>query len=431
MHPTPFRRHRATPWALGISLLPGACGGGSDGDGDGDGDNDNAPTTAPPAVVGSATGVLTDAAVQGVAYSASPSGAAGTTDAQGRFRCNPGDSVSVTLGGLMLGAVPAAALLTPIALAAGNTKLRNLLVLLQSLDQDGMAGNGITIRPATAAGVTAGVDLAQAPAGFSAAGNTALAAAMAAGGIRRAITSGTAANAHFLGQATQLLASQVWVGQYDAATVVGLQRFGGDGTQLNVQFGAAEDGGPNGLAYGSVRASAVDAGGFEITTTMEIDTNGTWGLSHLSPCERIAILAGQLTCREAPASRVTDRSTTLAKAENEPGGLVGVWAVGSATAPKTQTVVFWKDGRCTMRDPLGDTTPATVCDGPGVEYGTYSDNAGTQALKVLTVSVDTHGCTGLSDPGITALASLDISIHASGNIATIAGEASALFRVSQ
>lgn len=427
MHHLARPHHRATPWALAIGLLLSACGGGSD-------DTGTTPPPPTPPVVGSATGVLTDAAVQGVAYSASPSGATGTTDALGQFRYNPGDSVNFSLGGLTLASnVPAAALVTPVELAGGSTdKLRNLLVLLQSLDQDGNAGNGITISATTAAAVTAGVDLAQAPATFAAAGNAALTAAMAAGGITRAITSGAAADTHFLGQATALLASQVWVGRFENDAVVVVQRFGSNGTQLNAQIGPAEDGGSSGLEYGTVQASAVDARGFAINPVLEIDTNGTWGLSHLSACERVAFPGGLLTYREAPASCVTDTSTTLSKADNEPGGLVGVWAVESATELKTQTLVFWKDGRFAMVDPVGDDQPNS-CGGPGVEFGTYSYNATTLAFKVLTISFDTNGCAGLSDVGGTGLASFDISIDTSGNTATAAASDGTfkLYRISR
>lgn len=429
MHHTTRHRtrhhHHATAWTLAIALLLSACGGG--------GSDDAAGPTTPP-VAGSATGVLTDAAVQGVAYSASPSGAAGTTDAQGQFRYTPGDSVSFSLGGLTLASgVPAAALVTPIELAGGSTdKLRNLLVLLQSLDQDGNAANGITIGAAAAAAVTAGLDLAQAPAMFAAAGNTALSTAMAAGGITRAITSSAAADAHFQGQAMALLASQVWVGRFENDAVVVVQRFASNGTQLNAQIGAAEAGGRSGLEYGSVQASAVDARGFAITPALEIDTNGTWGLSHLSACERVAFPGGLLTYREAPASCVTDTSTTLGKADNEAGGLVGVWAVESATELKTQTLVFWKDGRFAMVDPVGDDSPS-ACGGPGVEFGTYSYNAATLAFQVLTVSVDTNGCAGLSDVGGNGLAAFSIGFDSSGNTATaVAGsDRFTLFRISR
>lgn len=62
----------ASAWLLS------SCGGGGGG---------SAPT-------GSNTGVLTDSAIQGVAYSTSPSKVFGVTDAQGQYHYNPGDTVT-------------------------------------------------------------------------------------------------------------------------------------------------------------------------------------------------------------------------------------------------------------------------------------------------------------------------------------------------
>lgn len=155
--------------------------------------------TTPTVVVGSAAGVLSDAPVQGVAFTAAPSGAAGTTNALGQYTYNPGDTVTFKLGALTLGSTTARATVTPVALAGGSAdKLQNLLVLLQSLGSAGVASDGMTITAASAAAVSASIDLALAPASFASSANTGLVAAMAAGGISRAITSTTAAEAHFL-----------------------------------------------------------------------------------------------------------------------------------------------------------------------------------------------------------------------------------------
>ena len=421
---------RVTPWALGLGLglLLSACGGG-----------DDAVTPVTPEVpktplVGSATGVLTDSAVQGVAYTTS-SGVVGTTNALGQFTYNPSDTVSFQLGALALGSVPAASLVTPLELAAGNAdKLQNLLVLLQSLDDDGDASNGIKIAPATAAAVTTGVDLAQTAAAFVSAANTSLTAAMTAGGISRAITSASLATAHFIDQSKALLSSQVWVGSFDNGTFVAVQRFGANGEYLEAEIGASEGGGMSGLEYGTALATAVDGRGFKLAPAIEIDTNGTWGLSHLSACERVSVAGGQLTYLEAPASCVTDNSAALAKADNDPNGIVGVWTFGSATVVKAQTFVFWADGRYAMLDPIGDTE-ANSCGGAGVEYGTYSYDATTKDVKILSVSVDTNGCAGLNDgtPGGSGMASFKLTLSSDGltGTAVFGDSTDQIFRVSR
>ncbi len=427
-------RTRVIPWALGLGLglLLSACGGG---------DDDvvspvipEPPVVPLPSVVGSATGVLTDAAVQGVAYT-TPSGVVGVTDALGQFTYNPGDTVSFQLGALALGSVPAAALVTPLELAGGNAdKLQNLLVLLQSLDEDDNAANGIKIAPAAAAAVSTGVDLAQAAAAFASTANTGLTAAMAAGGISRAITSTSRATAHFLDQSKALLSSQVWVGSFDNGAFMVVQRFGANGQYMEAEIGASEGGGMSGLEYGTALATAVDGRGFKLAPVIEIDTNGSWGLSHLSACERVSVTGGQLNYLEAPASCVTDTSSALTKAGNDPNGIVGVWNLGAAAIVKSQTFVFWANGKYAMLDPIGDTE-ANSCGGPGVEYGTYSYDATSKDVKILSVSVDTNGCAGLNDgtPGGGGMASFKLTLSSDGKTGTaVFGDSTdQIFRVSR
>lgn len=383
--------------------------------------------------IGSSIGVLSDAAVQGVAFSTS-SGVTGTTNALGQYSYNSGDTVSFKLGTLTLGTAPAAALVTPIELAGGSAnKLQNLLVLLQSLDTDGVAANGISIPAAAAAAVTAGIDLASAPAGFASTANTGLVAAQTAGGISRPITSSGDAAAHFLDQSRTLLSSQVWIGSYDNGAGLIFQRFGADGTYLNAQIGPSKGGGMSGVEYGTALATSFDTRGFAATPKPEVDTNGTWGFSHPSPsaCDRVRVEGGRLIYDEAPASCVSVGTFPLQKAPNDNTGIVGVWALDSASIVKAQTFVFWADGRYAMIDAVGDTV--NNCGGPGVEYGTYAYNSTTRAFKVLTVTVDTNGCAGLRDSSSGELASFTITLSADGSTASVAAgaETFALFRVSR
>jgi hypothetical protein len=123
------------PFTLSIAaaLVLSACGGGGD--------------DAPTAVVGAQTGVFVDSAVEGLSYETS-SGVKGTTDAQGRFTYNEGDTVTFKIGGVTLGSGKAAGTVTPSHISEGgedSNKFTNLLVLLQSLDTDGDPANGITL----------------------------------------------------------------------------------------------------------------------------------------------------------------------------------------------------------------------------------------------------------------------------------------------
>ena len=118
--------------ALIVAAL-GACGG-------------KAPELGP-----ALTGQFLDGPVQGLGFRTATE--SGTTDAQGRFRYRAGESVTFFIGDLPLPAVQAAPVVTPLEVA-GSDKLEdapvvNLLVLLQSLDQNSDPEDGIQISQAT------------------------------------------------------------------------------------------------------------------------------------------------------------------------------------------------------------------------------------------------------------------------------------------
>ena len=132
------RANKCLEWLVPAVLALAACGG-----------SDEAPTAAAPSVIvtGSATGVLSDAAVGGVSYTTS-SGVTGTTAADGSYKFNPGDTVTFKLGALTLGTATATGIITPMELSGGSAvKLQNLLVLLQSLDPDGTPPTASTSPP--------------------------------------------------------------------------------------------------------------------------------------------------------------------------------------------------------------------------------------------------------------------------------------------
>ena len=178
---------RLIPCVL-ISVCLTACGGGG---GSGSGSNSTTtPTTSPSTVVPAPTiltGYFTDSAVQGLNYATETQ--SGVTDALGGFTYVEGENISFTIGTFVLGdTVAAKAAMTPLDLTAPSlslpttngelrllrlksddvfrpfgeginfAKFQNLLVLLQSLDSDKDAGNGITISSGMAA-LLEGVEL--------------------------------------------------------------------------------------------------------------------------------------------------------------------------------------------------------------------------------------------------------------------------------
>ena len=127
---------------LSLAILAG-CGGGGDG----------TPAAAPTPVT--TQGQLTNSPIDGVSYSAAPSGLSGTTANGGLFDFRAGDTVTFNIAGLQI-AVPGGARITPqtIAeeLADGDAAvqaniLANLTTFFQTIDSDGNAENGSVTIP--------------------------------------------------------------------------------------------------------------------------------------------------------------------------------------------------------------------------------------------------------------------------------------------
>lgn len=359
-----------------------ACGGG------GGGSTNTVPTTpvttnpGTSTATGSATGILTDAAIQGVSYTTS-SGVTGMTASNGSYNYNPGDTVTFKLGAVTLGAVTANGIISPIDLAAGDAvKFKNLLVLVQSLDADANP-NSISIPAAAAAALPGSLDLTQAvEATFATSITTAVTTSGSAG-----LVSAAAANAHFLAQAMPLFASNVYT--FGSG---GFIRFGSSGEYLHGQVNPSQSW-HTGVEHGTAVVDIADAHGFHLTSTRDVDTNGDAGVNNdNSTCQRLVPVGEGLYSPNngadtAPCTFAAGNPVSLKKAANDPAGIVGVWADGSATTIKTKTIVFSTDGIFLLVDP----------NNAGVEAGTYTYNTTTGAVTVTSVLYDTNGSAGVGN----------------------------------
>ena len=102
----------------------------------------------PPATETVSTGVFIDSAVEGLHYQTATQ--SGTTNNLGEFDYLPGETVTFSIGVIVLGSTLAAPIVTPLSLVAGATsasdpQVTNIVRLLLSLDSDGDPANGITI----------------------------------------------------------------------------------------------------------------------------------------------------------------------------------------------------------------------------------------------------------------------------------------------
>ncbi|MEP1382702.1 MAG: DM13 domain-containing protein [Paraglaciecola sp.] len=121
----------------GILLLFTGCGGSG-------GASVSDQSTASPVVL---TGVFVDSAVQGLSYTTASQ--SGVTNEDGEFSYTQGEAVTFSIGDIQFPSVIAQTLITPLDVFSVTTvndiRVSNMARLLQTLDHDGIQGNGITI----------------------------------------------------------------------------------------------------------------------------------------------------------------------------------------------------------------------------------------------------------------------------------------------
>lgn len=382
---------------LGAVLISACGGGGGSGSGKGGGRGGASP---------SAPGVLTDSPVAGVAYQTSGNWS-GTTDGNGQFRYNPGETVIFRIGQLELGRVTppeGGARVTPLDLVrvAGlsevdqQTRVGNLLVLLQSLDSDGNPENGISIAPAAIAAlesatVAAGIDLGQANTVF--ASNPVFTGVVSAAGTT--VVDIAQAREHFTRQFFKEVAGVHWL-EKDGAIIV--FRINEDARYIMAEIDDDEAGIEIGMLNWNPLTGEVHA------SDISLDTNGERGLSDLlvteTSRERIffSVENGNLRLRIVDG---TDGNEVLDFTRVPLGGsgIQGVWVLddGSenvAASQLRQQFIFLADGRYLMLDPVGDESDEP-CGEPGLELGSFSLDG--NVFKSRNVLVDSNGCAGLHD----------------------------------
>lgn len=375
--------------AAAISLLA-ACGGGDGGGSTG--------------ATGSAVGTLTDSPIGGVSYRTS-SGITGLTDASGHFRYNPGDTVTFKIGELTLGAVTASgsnATITPlqIAQALGGSeaeqanRVSNLLVLLQSLDSDGDASNGLSIPAA------AGTALNTATAGtLNLVADPAVFAASIGGVVSSAggeLVDAEDALAHFKEQFFKDLAGVHFFSDSSSGEVIAF-RVNADGSYLMGEVAEEDDAGQPGIERGRIDWNPATG---EIEASIGQDTNGEWGLSHIIN-ERLffSLQGGNLHIVVKPEGEAQEE--LVFSRINAGSGTAGTWildeeAASNSNALGRQQFIFYRAGNIDyylMLDPVGDEE----CGSAGLELGRYTLSGGV--FTASQIVEDSNGCAGLHDDG--------------------------------
>jgi hypothetical protein len=174
---------------LCLTALLSACGGGG---------GDAAPAPTNPTNPSVLTGVFVDSPVSGISYTTATQ--SGKTNAKGEFSYVAGEKVTFSIGSVQLPMVLANATVTPLDIAKttdiNNQVASNIMVLLQSLDEDGTPANGISIPAGAAAKAITPINFDVAPTVFAA--NAAVTGLVAnSGSITKTPIAAAAAKAHF------------------------------------------------------------------------------------------------------------------------------------------------------------------------------------------------------------------------------------------
>ena len=154
-----------------------ACGGGGGGDsGTGSAGSGGSPNTSQTGgnTASVLVGAFLDSAVSNIKYrTTTPTGTIskeGNTDSLGQFNYLAGDTITFSVGGISLPSALAAKTITPMDLAntkdMGSNTVLNILVFLQSLDDDGNPSNGVNIPNAANSAATTAIDFSVSPAVF-------------------------------------------------------------------------------------------------------------------------------------------------------------------------------------------------------------------------------------------------------------------------
>ena len=195
-------------------------------------------------------------------------------------------------------------------------------------------------------------------------------------------------------------------------------RFGANGEFLMAEVPAAA---------ASNQRAGLEQGWFDYDPTtgtmgrlFAIDSNGDNGISHPGPGTGITSVTDT-------AININDGSPiSVPRFVDNPSGIVGMWALGSATDFTAPHFVFFANGRVLSIHPYSESSGACVTatqnfGPPGVEWSDYTYNAGTGALQFLNKLVDTTGCTGVFDSAAAVpntVADLTLTLAADGKTAT-------------
>ncbi|QIZ78075.1 hypothetical protein [Ferrimonas lipolytica] len=381
--------------------------------------NSSSPVVEPTPTVpdGALQGTFIDAAVVNIGYTTET--ISGVTDANGNYNYMLGETVTFAIGAIELPPVLAKGVVTPLDLVdthdVEDDQVSNIIRLLQSLDDDGDASNGITITDDAIAAATVAVDFDVPTAEFEA-NDEVLALVAAEGSNDGSLVSAEQAQLHL---ETTLNDEDIIFGQFVGTWAITEETendyellmftFFDDGTYLHYEVQPMDEDDLDGFAGAEWGHYTVDDADYLLQDgdTMH-DSNGNWGLGDLiTGAAPIPSDFGGETVKlsfendGAITFHVTGYEMGIADGEEEGdtqsfdiaaianNGLLGTWVLAdSIEGVDLLTFTFLDDGRYVHVE---------VADGEegGMEVGNYEVDSDTNELTVTMVH-DLNGDIGLT-----------------------------------
>lgn len=311
--------------------------------------------------------------MQGLHYETTPSGLSGSTSAKGEYQYVEGDTVTFSIGSLQFPSVTAKGIVTPLDLAKTNNATHqiavNIAALLQSLDTDGNAENGININYAIASAQASALNFDLPYASFAAlSGVTHLTAN--SGSSTKMLVAEASASAHLQASINKLNSADIigtWYAESGSAKYVLFILNSSQYTILSYEGGATIETG----IYSWDKATS-------FLTLNHKELAGSNASHRVANGNTLSVNQNTLT------TTGPNGTTVFSKLTNSGNALIGGWVRGSSVIAFTEKYYFH-----------GQTGPADRAGHTGAEYGTY--NFSGSNITYVT-SADTNGQWGFSHP---------------------------------
>ncbi|WP_296935139.1 hypothetical protein [uncultured Marinobacter sp.] len=377
--------------AISSAFVLTGCGGSSGGSSDAVDNNDTGDTSTT-----AETGVFVDAAVAGINYTTSPGGQSGQTNELGEYNYEAGDTVVFSIGGIDLPAVEATGRITPADMGSGTTDwssdqtVVNILRLLQTLDSDDDASNGITITEDVHTALQdIDLDPSVSETDFETQANTAINTTG-----KTLIAKVDAVNHFQSSQSGDLVGS--WVFEESNGNV-NVLTFLNDSEYLIAHSKDDTTGGTQTAAsaeYGEYTWSA-DTGAFTVTVGAGFNGDGDGGLDSLGENFTMKMEGGKLVFTDG------SEEFSFEPVRNASDSLVGSWYLGEGFNEQKQIdrhnvlTILDDSNYVIVHNDNEEAYSGDVVEAVSSEWGTYSFDGSTFA--VTSVSAELDGPGGLFD----------------------------------